>query len=560
MRAPSARRRNTAIGLALAALLALTACGGIPTGGPVTAGDLVGDDVELDIGFAPQGPRAGATQEEILQDFVNAATNPQGDYSVARQFLAENLTSEWDPDATTYIRTGVGAPQRTSETTYDYSITSAAYVDRDGRYYEGDPLSATLPFVFVKEGDEWRISSAPPGIVLSADRFPRVFGEYALYYFDPTYEFLVPEIRWFPNRSSTSIRAVSALLAGQANWLSNGVLVSAFPAGTALGDGLVSIASGVATVDLTDEARNSTEVERDRMRQQLSSSLATVSSVVLTVGGIQLPAPDAGSNAAVVNPTVEAAPLVVRDNELGFVSNDDLTPVAQISGKVGSLGPQAVALARGKQAAAVLAPAGVYAVRANSPEPLLVDGRPGLVAPSIDNSGYIWSVPESNAAAIRVFELNGTEHEVTTSLPPDARVTSLSVSRDGTRLLLYLSTGSGPELLVAGIIRQQGLPTAIGETFALAAGSETPIDAAWVDERTVATLSSTGESATTITSFEIGGPRVSLGRLDSAVQIVGGRNGQDGLRVLTADGEIFRTRGSSWQLTDATAQVLATQQ
>jgi hypothetical protein len=559
VRNPSARCGRVALGLALGALLALTGCGGIPTGGPVTAGDLVGDDVELDIGFAPQGPRAGAPQEEILQDFVNAATNPQGDYAVARQFLAENLTAEWDPDATTYIRTGVGAPQRTSETGFDYLITTAAYVDRDGRYFEGDPSSATLPFSFVKEGDEWRISSAPPGIVLSADRFPLVFGEYALYYFDPTYQFLVPEIRWFPKRSSTSIRAVSALLAGQANWLSNGVLVSAFPDGTALGDGLVSIASGVATVDLTEEARDSTEVERDRMRQQLSSSLATVSSVILTVGGIQLPTPDAGSNAAVVNPTVEAAPLIVRDNELGFVTNDDLTPVAQISGKVGGLSPQAVTLGRGKLAAAALAPTGVYSVGANAPEPLLVDGRPGLTAPSLDNTGFIWSVPESNASAIRVFELNGTEHEVTTSLPPDARVISLSVSRDGTRLLLYLSTGSGPELLVAGIIRQQGLPTAIGETFALRAGSATPVDAAWVDERTVATLSRSGES-TFITSFEIGGPSETLGSLDSATQITGGRNGRDGLRVLTSDGEIFRTRGSSWQLTDATAQVLATQQ
>jgi len=559
VRNPSARRGRMALGLALGALLALTGCGGIPTGGPITAGDLVGDDVELDIGFAPQGPRTGAPQEEILQDFVNAATNPQGDYAVARQFLAENLTAEWDPDATTYIRSGVGAPQRTSETSFDYLITTAAYVDRDGRYFEGDPSSATLPFTFVKEGDEWRISSAPPGIVLSVDRFPLVFGEYALYYFDPTYQFLVPEIRWFPKRSSTSIRAVSALLAGQANWLSNGVLVSAFPAGTALGDGLVSISSGVATVDLTEEARDSTEAERDRMRQQLSSSLATVSSVILTVGGIQLPTPDAGSNAAVVNPTVEAAPLIVRDNELGFVTNYDLAPVAQISGKVGGLSPQAVTLGRGKLAAAVLAPGGVYSVRANVPEPLLVDGRPALTAPSLDNSGYIWSVPESNAAAIRVFELNGTEHEVTTSLPPDARVISLSVSRDGTRLLLYLSTGSGPELLVAGIIRQQGLPTAIGETFALRAGSATPIDAAWVDERTVATLSRSGES-TAITSFEIGGPSETLGSLDSATQITGGRNGRDGLRVLTSEGEIFRTRGSSWQLTEATAQVLATQQ
>jgi hypothetical protein len=135
---------------------------------------------------------------------------------------------------------------------------------------------------------------------------------------------------------------------------------------------------------------------------------------------------------------------------------------------------------------------------------------------------------------------------------------SMAVSRDGARLLLYLSTSSGPQLTVYGILRQDGVPVGLGEPFPLPVTSETPIGAAWVDNRTVATLSA-ADDETLVRSFGIGGPSVVLGQLDVASTIVGGNSGTDGLRVLSGD-QLYRPRGSSWQQTGTTAQVLATQQ
>ena len=552
-------RSGFSIGVAVAVSVLLAACGGVPTSGNVEAGDVVSDDVELDIGFAPQGPRPNASQEEIMQDFILAATNPQDDYGIAREFLSESFSGVWNPDAITTVRTGAPTQRRVSETELSYSLTTSASVSSDGHYEEADAETVSLPFTFVKEGDQWRINSAPDGVVLSDGSFGVVFGEYALYYFDPTYQYLVPDVRWFANRSGTSVRVIGALLAGQSPWLSNGVLVSAFPGGTQLGDGFVDITSGVATVDLSAEAGGANSLERERMRQQISASLTNVTSVIMTVGGIPLTTADTGAVPAVVNPTVEPAPLVLRDGQFGFASNDDVTTIGQISGKVVDLGATAVTLARSKSEAAVRNSVGVYAVRNGASAPLLVDSRANLAAPSIDNAGFVWTVPVDNASAIRTYELDGTEHLVASSVPGDARVVSLSVSRDGARVLLYLETAIGPRLYIAGIVRQDGVPIQLGELFALRAPAENPIAATWVDNRTVATLS-VGDDETVIRSFEIGGPSAVLGRIDGGLAIVGGNGATDGLRVLTADGNIFRPRGTSWQQTGISAEMLGTQQ
>jgi len=559
MRSPKLRPRRLLLTAALAVgtAIALAACGGIPTSGDVTAGEPVNDDVELDVGFAPQGPRPDATQEEIMQEFIIAATNPQGDFQIAREFLAKGFAEVWDPEALTTIRTGVGTQRRDSDTVLNYSLVSAASVSSEGRYAEGPPESVNLQFSFVKEGKQWRISEAPDGIVLSRDSFDVVFDEYPLYFFDPSYQFLVPDVRWFPNRSRSAIRVVAATLAGPSSWL-GGVLTSAFPAGTQLGEGLVDVTSGVATVDLSEEARSATTLERERMRQQLSASMVGVSNVVITVGGIPLPIPETGQAAAVTTPVVEPAPLVLREGEFGFATNENITSLGAIGTKIAALAPTAVTLARGKTEAAVLAGGTVYIVRGGSAAPLVVDTRPGLAAPSIDNAGYVWSVPEANASAIRVFSLDGTAHDVASTLAPDARVVSMAVSRDGARLLLYLSTSSGPQLTVYGILRQDGVPVGLGEPFPLPVTSETPVGAAWVDNRTVATLSA-ADDETVVRSFGIGGPSVVLGQLEAASTIVGGNAGTDGLRVLSGD-QLYRPRGTSWQQTGTTAQVLATQQ
>lgn len=544
-------------GIALLAIaIALTGCVAIPRSGGVETGPVIDEQLDPDFVIDPSGPRVGSTQEEILADFMLALRGPQNNYEVARQFLTRDLSTQWNPDASATIRTGIPAttPGETGNT-LEYTITTKAFVDSDGRYFEPGSATQTLVYGFTKEDGEWRISAAPDGVVLSQSSFNIVFTEAALYFFDPTYSYLVPDVRWFPSRATVTVRIVGALLNGPAAWLQQGVVLSSFPISTGLTT--ASIDSGVATVDLSPEALAATPTERDRMRQQIAATLE-VADVVMTVGGIELITPPTGAM-AIKDPTVESAALVVLDGQFGFDTGEGVSPLDGISEAVIASGATAATLSGDDQTLAFLSPSGV-AVAQREEGAVLVDGRSGLAAPTIDPFRFVWSVEAASAATLAVFELDGTERPIASGLPADAAVVSIDVSRDGARLLLYLSTPVGPRLAVAGIIRdQETAPTALGPLEYLPVVSTAPIDATWVDNRTVATLSR-GTEVSPITLYEIGGPTVSLGQVPAGSTIVGGNGGSDGVRVLSDTGEILRPQGNSWVSTGLTVTLLATKQ
>lgn len=543
----------------VAAALVLGGCVGIPTSGGVVTGDIIDDRVEPDFLVLPSGPRPGSTQEEILSDFMLALRGPQSQYAIARQFLAESIADEWNPDAEAIIRTGIPAiTPGPAENSLNYTVTSKAVIDGDGRYQETAPAQQTLTYSFVQEDGEWRISEAPDAIVLSQSSFNVVFTEQALYFFDPSYRYLVPDVRWFPARATVTSRIIRELLEGPSPWLQQGVVVSAFPIATSVVSS--EVVSGTATVELSSEALAASPADRERMRQQLAASL-DVSTVVMTVGGLEIVTPDDGVP-AVRNPSVESAALVGTEDAFGFDGGEGPSGLGELGAQVVAAGATAATLSNDQQTVAFLSPAGVSVARAGNGAPLLVDARPELIAPSLDPFRFVWSAQASSAASLTVFGIDGTEHPIATNLPADARIVAADVSRDGTRLLVYLSTAAGPELAVAGIIRQQesNVPTELGPLLPLPVSASTPVDATWVSDRVVATVSH-GAEASPITIVEIGGPSSPLSQVTDATSIAGGNGGTDGLRVLTPDGALWQPRGSGgWVATGITASFLGTKQ
>lgn len=550
-------RRSGSIA-ALASVLVLAGCVGIPTSGGVVTGGIIDEQVDPDVVVLPDAPRPGSSQEEILEDFLLALRGPQSSYAIARQYLADSFAEVWNPDESAIIRTGIPVTSPgVAPDTLLYTITSTAIVDSAGIYSEPPPAQQTFQYTFVQENGEWRISDAPNGIILSQSSFDVVFTQQALYFFDPSYQYLVPDVRWFPARATVTTRIVRELLAGPAPWLQPGAVVSAFPVATTV-EG-AQIASGTAVVDLSVEALTAPPTDRDRMRQQLAASL-DVGSVAITVGGSLMELPPAGAG-AIRNPSVEPAVLVGAEGAFGFETTAGIAEVAGISEQVVASGATAATLSNDKQVAALLTPAGVQVARSSVEGPLVVDSRPGLVAPSLDPFRFVWSVPADDPTALRVFETDGTQHIVASGLPSTARVASIAVSRDGTRLLVYLDTPEGARLQVAGIIRQaDNVPIELGTLVDLPVSSATPVAAAWVSDRVVATVAR-GAEAYPVTLVEIGGPGSPLSQVPDAVAITGGNGGADGVRVLAADGTIWQPRGSGgWVSTGLTATFLATRQ
>src|SRR5690606_19679425 len=148
------------------------------------------------------GPTPDADPMGILTGFMLAVRAPQADYQVARQFLTPELAVSWDPGAGVLVRSGAATlmpEERGTEPVVHYAFNTSASVDDAGRYRETATVgSRTLEFSFRQVEGQWRISGAPNGIVLADGSFERAFQSNALYFFDPSGRYLVPDVRWFP--------------------------------------------------------------------------------------------------------------------------------------------------------------------------------------------------------------------------------------------------------------------------------------------------------------------------------------------------------------------------
>jgi hypothetical protein len=565
------------LGAAVAAVLALvlTGCVSVPTSGPVLEGQVIDPDLQQDITFLPAPPQRDAEPEAILRGFIDAATGTEDNYAVARQYLTPAFAEDWQPQQSVLIREGaetfaeVGT-SASGTALVDYTATVAASVDATGHFTElPASQSVSLSFAFEQGADgQWRIAGGPSGIVLSSADFDVLFSQHALYFFDPTTTFLVPDVRWFAGRAQTSTRIVSALLSGPSEWL-RGAVRSAFPEGTALSElNAVTVDDeGVAIVDLSGEALSASDSQLRLMRQQAERSLRTVpavSSVRFTVDQTPLVVPEGGSEAT-IDPVVDDRALVLREGEFGWYASGRVGGIGSLSGKLVELGATAATLNSQLNGAAVLAPQGVFGVTTGDAAPALLDDRAGLIAPTIDQQDWVWSVPAGSPTAIQARVVAGGGDPVaipTGALPEATEVVSIDVSRDGTRLMLLLASDTGPRLVVAGILRDGAAPSGLTEAVLdvpLAEGEA--LDATWVDDETVATLSETS-AGTVVVQHTLGGGSESLGPVDGAVQIVGGNSTETapGIRALAASGTAYVRAASGWSATIRDVSFLGTQQ
>jgi Lipoprotein LpqB beta-propeller domain/Sporulation and spore germination len=542
--------------VAVAVAVVLAGCVGIPSSSGVNPGPLVKSGNDAAPADIPLGPPPNASKTEMVNDFLQAATSSDSDYAIAKKFLTVKAAQSWVPTKSVLVREKPATPEDVGGNVVDYSVSTKASVNALGVYTEqGTDATQTLSYSFVKVNGQWRISDLPDGIVLSRTSFENAFGSYPVYFFDPTYRYLVPDVRWFPAGSTVQDRIVIALLAGPSPWLQQGVVASAFPAGVQRGSPVV-VRNGVAVVDFSANAATTKAQVRAQMSQQLSQSLVggAITSVSMTARGAPLTVSDPQDSKAQVAVATSPAPLLQKGKSFGYYPG--LQSLGGISSQIAALDGTAASLDRNRATAGVLNKAGIWAVTATSSK--LVDSRPNLIAPSIDTFGYVWSVPSNDAAAIQVAGADGVVRQIASQIPADATVVSLTISHDGTRVLIYLSTSAGPRLVVAGVIRRAGVPTLLGDLLDLPVSSIAPIDATWVDSETVAALGS-DETGDVVTTYLIGGSPGDVSRTDSAVRLVGGTD-IDSLRLLTDTGEVQQLRASGWQNIGVVASVLATQQ
>ncbi len=549
-------------------LLALTACASLPVTGDVRPG-LAADQNSggSDLAFVPQGPSDGMDPKEIVRGFIDAASSPKDSWSIARQFLTPDEAQKWKPDAGVTIDTGsterrFDVPEVTKPTTSTsvrLTLQQTATVDETGAY-SGQPTgrAAELPFALTKnKNGQWRIAQAPDGIVLDADSFAAadVFAPYALQYFDPSWTYLVPDVRWFPKRENTASRIVQSLVAGKPSpWLANGVR-TAFTGDVALARNTVTPESQVAEVVLNDALPTRDPVMLARMRTQLERSLSGIGvlQVKITIGGRDTNAGTASPASTAVDPR----PLVLTDKGFGYLAAGELAAIGGVSAQLQAFPQQvtAISAASGAQRIAVQGADGVVSAISDGKTDQ-IDGRAGLIAPTLDPFGYIWTVPAQAPASIEAWPASGGNARPVGGPQDAAQVTSFAVSRDGSRLAMAVVAGGQFRVEVFAITRDdRGAPSALGAPNVISWPSGAA-DVAWLDDSTVGILGVDGSNVV-LREQQVGGPAKTVDAPDAAQTVAPGSPTAN-VRVL-GGGVLYQRSGPNWQQEGSGVKVLAVQ-
>ena len=534
--------------LGFALVLALTGCASLPMAGPVRIGPDLEPTTDGDsFYYSPSSPVDGATQLEILNGFLAAGTGPQNDYAVAREYLSEAIRSKWNPNQEVLIQRSSPQVNLSADDTAQLVIDVSAGVDADGKY-QITPVGTkrVLEFSFVMENSQWRLSQAPDATVLIRPVFDVVFSPYSVFFFDRQKRFLVPELRWFPTTAATGTRLANALLGGASSWLRPAVL-SAIPNGTRLSIDAVTIENGVALVDLTARALVATRSDRSLMKAQLEQTLSQLPNVSQVAISIERARQEITDSDAETRQIAARSLVVLSDEGLELVSSTeepffqsgkpffDLTQVDEIS------------LSRQSGWVATSTDSGVLRTRADKPgaEVELIDSRTPIAGIGFDPQDYLWTMSRAAGSEIFVTSPGLDLAVVQATWLAGQSVRGFALSPGGSKIALLVQGSGQTRVLVSAIVRDQsGSPIELTEPIQIANELTNPTAVSWIDQITVAAVSTEAGSATALLST-IGGTSRQIPSLSGTRTIVAaGVNSQ--LYLLNDSGELFTYRGSTW--------------
>lgn len=481
------------IRLILAGLLSsvlVAGCASLPQSGQVGESDQQADiDRHTAYTFNPAGPATDATPTSIINGFILASTGIQGDFSTAREFLTESAAEEWDPQAQTTIYTGRPIVDSTDDHQYSVELTSVGSLDDAGVLEVADEgTTQSFDFSLVQVDGQWRIDDLPDGISLDSAQFRALFNTQTLYFYDPTYNYAVPDVRWMLNSPNQTATIVRALLNGPADYL-EGAVVSAFPSDAELFRDTVPVSSATAQVDLTDETfQDTSDLTRHRMQQQLDLTLERypgVSEVDMTRerASINLGEPPEGFVPADNSVTTGNTQIGVHPETNQLVAYEaNSTNTLDGFPNVANLEPIEPTMNRERDTAAFLnADRDTLYVANESTQSYEIATGTDLIAPSMDVHDWVFTATDDNTIIAAKTNRTGQVLEITHPwTEQDVEISALSISPEGTRAAVVVTPSDGPaKLYMAGLIRDEdGQPQALGNIFQLQT-DESPNRVSW---------------------------------------------------------------------------------
>jgi hypothetical protein len=443
------------------------------------------------------------------------------------------------------------------DTEVEFEAGLEAVIAEDGEFTPARPTASTdVEFGLRKVAGEWRIETLPDGLLLTGADVSRAFRPVSLFFLTPDEKSVVPAPVFLraggPGLATT---LVEALLAGPTNWLSPAVR-TAFPPGTALTrpEEPLDTLSGLATVDLTDEALVADRDTRRAMAAQLMwtlRQLPEVNAVRITVGAVVTREALSAYDPAGVPGAADA--YLVRDGELvSLAAGGGTVPGPAGSGRRPLRDP-AVSLSGDQVAGLSSNHRTVYAGRLAADQRLGVALRGGrFSSPSWDRYDGLWVAEQVNGSGARALLLRPDSEPLAVRLGSSiGAVRAMRVSRDGARLVLVTVSGGATRLLVGRVVRN-GDDVSVQGLRPIASQFTDIVDVAWADAERLAVLAREGSGPLQAYLVTVdGAASTAVGSVPGMTSIAAA-SGPTGLRPLLAgtdDGVVHRNvGGTTWQV------------
>jgi hypothetical protein len=550
------RRLPAALAALLLALVA--ACSTVPTGSAPQAITDAEARPTGDVGIEPLGPRAGATPEEIVRGFVDAAASSVNGHPVAVEHLTPEAGATWSDEAGITLVGPDYATVTTSSGTVVMTGDQVGTVDPRGVFTAASDTVFTHEFTLAEVEGEWRIVNPPDGLVMLVPDFERLYDDLAVYFVDPTATRVVPDPRYLISGEAQPTTLVQRLVEGPSPALAAGV-------GNALGDvtltRAVTVSGSTAVVDLAGLD--------DLSPQQLGQLSAQL---VFTLDQVE------GTNSVEVRTngepvTIDGVPTAQRTDDWASFSPDsvpadaaghyldggrlmtvDGQPAPGPAGS-GAYGLTSAAVSADPRTSALTTMAGVSV--AGGTASLLLGPYGGDLAPVVTASRL--SVP--TVAATRpefwVVRDEGTVVRVPASGSPQpvnaptlagqGRTTALQLSPDGVRAAVVVTRGDDAVLLVGTVVRSDEGPVALRDLREVAPALASVVDVGWRTAGSLVVLADGGEDGVVPYVVGVDGwglSTVPTSGLPSPPTSLAAAPGQRAL--VSAGGTVWELAGGTW--------------
>lgn len=499
----SARKRARLLhAAAIVAALALTGCVSVPTAGPVEPGAMPSGSSSARVQIEPAPPVPDASPSLVVEGFLHAMSNSVGDYAIARSYLSEAARDAWRP------RRGVlvyddSYPVTVSEDSVVLEAPLEGELGPDGSFTHVFK-TYRIDFGLVKDQTgQWRITNPPNGVLISQYLFERFYEQYNLYFFEPSYQTLVPDPIFVERSSQPATSLLGALLKGPSQWLRPAV-ASAFP-GETTASLATPVGNGVVDVFLNGSLANLNGTQRSRMAAQIVWTLRQVREVPgvrLFLNGQNYRVPEQNADGVIAMDAYGGVdPVSVGSDELYVANADGLSIVlsddaeartervggscAEVFEPISSFtvtpasGParRLAAVTSGRLVTCGLAPGSELATAS------AIGGD--ILRPQYSRFGELWAMTNqpSGSSLYRVSQAKTDSLDNATIA--DSQVRAFRISPDGTRMAVIRRMEGKWQLGLLRIERGERLAVSGWRPIVLSTSGDpaprVPLDVGWVD-------------------------------------------------------------------------------